>query len=127
MEYLQSMLLKQSPLSSFLACLRYGLYLYIPPPPRYALLTFSSPPTMTKTRPHHYHVDGAFLSTLTTPQPDRLSILLQFGDQAIALLDDVGILLVLVIRAVGLDDAVDAVDGAWDAVCGDEFGEVAVD
>lgn len=42
------------------------------------------------------------------------------------MLDDVGVLLVLVVRAVRLDDAVDAVDGAGDAVCCDELGEVAV-
>ena len=61
----------------------------------------------------------------TPPQPDRLAVFLQFRNQAIAVLDHIGVLLVLIVRAVGLDDAVDAVDGAGDAIGGDEFGEVA--
>jgi hypothetical protein len=51
---------------------------------------------------------------------------LQLGDKLITLLDDVRILLVLVVWSVGLDDALDTVDGARDAVCCDEFGEVPV-
>ena len=61
---------------------------------------------------------------LASSQPDSLSIFLQFRDQAISLLHDISILLVLVIRSVCLDDFVDAVDGAGNAVCGDEFGEI---
>ena len=41
------------------------------------------------------------------------------------MLDHIGVLLILIIRPVRLDDAVDAVDGAGDAVCGDEFGEIS--
>ena len=41
------------------------------------------------------------------------------------MLDHIGVLLVLIVRAVGLDDAVDAVDGTGDTIGGDEFGEVA--
>ncbi len=65
------------------------------------------------------------LPPLTPPQPHRLPILLQFRNQPVPHLDHVGILAVLVVRPVGLDDLVDAVDGAGDAVCGDEFGEIA--
>ena len=61
----------------------------------------------------------------TPPQPDRLSVFLQFRNQAIAMLDHIGVLLVLIVRAVGLDDAVDAVDGTGDTIGGDELGEVA--
>jgi hypothetical protein len=63
-------------------------------------------------------------AALATPQPHRLSVLLQLRDQLIALLHHIGILLVLVIRPVGLDDALDAVDGARDPVRCDELGEV---
>jgi hypothetical protein len=66
------------------------------------------------------------LATLTAPQPNRLTVLLQLGDKLITLLDDVRILLVLVVWSVGLDDALDTVDGARDAVCCDEFGKVPV-
>lgn len=62
---------------------------------------------------------------LTPPQPHRLAVLLEFRNKPVALLDDVGVLLVLVVGPVGLDDLVDAVDGAGDAVGGDEFREVA--
>ena len=64
------------------------------------------------------------LPSLTSSQPNSLAVLLQLRYQAIALLDDVRILLVLVVRPVGLDDLVDPIDGAWDAVCCDELGEV---
>lgn len=69
-------------------------------------------------------VFGIHLTTLATPQPDSLAVLLQLGDELIALLDHIHILLVLVVGSVGLDDALDAVDGAGNAVCGDELGEV---
>jgi hypothetical protein len=77
---------------------------------------------------HHYTPFplDADLTTLTSPQPHRLAVLLQLGNELITLLDDVGVLLVLVVWSVGFDDAVDAVDGARDAVCCDEFGEVPV-
>lgn len=40
------------------------------------------------------------------------------------MLNHIRVLLVLVVRAIRLDDAVDAVDGAWYPVTGDEFREV---
>lgn len=64
-------------------------------------------------------------SPLTPPQSHRLPVLLQFRNEPVTLLDDVCVLLVLVVGPVRLDDFVDAVDGAGDAVCGDELGEVA--
>jgi len=67
------------------------------------------------------------LPALTAPQPHRLPVFLQFCNQLVALLDHVGVLLVLVIGPVGLDDALDPVDGAGYAVRGDEFGQVPVD
>lgn len=66
------------------------------------------------------------LATLTSPQPHSLPVLLQLRDQRISLLDNVRILLVLVIWAVGFDDVVDAVDCAGNAVCGYEFGEITI-
>jgi hypothetical protein len=53
-----------------------------------------------------------------------LTVLLQLGDELVTLLDHICVLLVLVIGAVRLNNALDTVDGAWDAVCGDELGEV---
>ena len=65
-------------------------------------------------------------SPLTSPQPDGLAVLLQLGDQLVALAHHVLVLLVLVVGPVRLDDAVagDAVNGAGDAAGGDELGEV---
>lgn len=67
------------------------------------------------------------LCTLTAPQSHSLAVLLELGDQLIALLHHIVVLLVLVVRAVGLDNALagDAVDGAWDALGGDELGKIA--
>lgn len=65
------------------------------------------------------------LRPFTSPHAHRLAVLLQLGDEGVALLDHVSVLLVLVVGTVRLDDAVDAVDGAGNAVAGDEFGEVA--
>ncbi len=62
---------------------------------------------------------------LTPPQPHSLPILLQLSNQPVPLLDDIRILLILIVRPVRLDDLVDAVDGAGDAVCGYEFCEIA--
>ena len=42
------------------------------------------------------------------------------------MLHDIGILLVLVIWSICLYDPIHAINGAWYAVRGDEFGEVAV-
>jgi hypothetical protein len=64
------------------------------------------------------------LTTLASPQPDRLTVLLELGDELIPLLDHIGVLLVFVVWSVGLDDALDAIDGARDAVRGNEFGKV---
>jgi hypothetical protein len=55
-----------------------------------------------------------------------LAVLLQLGDELITLLDHVCVLLVLVVWSVCLNDALDAVNGAWDAVCSDELGEVPI-
>jgi hypothetical protein len=44
--------------------------------------------------------------------------------QSIALLNHICVLLVLVIWSVRLYYLIDAIDGAWYAVCGDKFGEI---
>lgn len=69
----------------------------------------------------------ATLCPLTSPQPHRLTVLLQLGNQLVALADDVLVLLVLVVGAVRLNDATarDAVNGAGNAAGGDELGKVA--
>ncbi len=67
---------------------------------------------------------GQNLATLTAPQPDGLTVLLQLGDELVALLDHVCVLLVLIVRSVCLDDALDTVNGAGYAVSGDETSEV---
>jgi hypothetical protein len=64
------------------------------------------------------------LATLATPQSDCLAVLLQLGDELITLLDNVAVLLVLIVGPVSFDNALDTVDGAGDAVCGDKFGEI---
>jgi hypothetical protein len=63
-------------------------------------------------------------SPLTPSQPDSLPILLQLGDQRVALLDHVGILLILVVRAIGLNDVINPVNGTGDTVGGYKFGEI---
>lgn len=69
-----------------------------------------------------------YLCSLATPQSHSLAVFLEFRDQLIALLDDVLVLLVLVVRAVRLDDALarDAVDGAGDAAACYELGQVTI-
>lgn len=52
------------------------------------------------------------LTALTAPKTHRLSVLLELGDQRITVLHHIRVLLVLVIGAIGLDDAVDAIDSA---------------
>jgi len=71
--------------------------------------------------------DPATSRPLASPQPHGLAVLLQFGDQLVALADDILVLLVLVVGPVRLNDATagDAVNGAGDAAGGDELGEVA--
>lgn len=70
----------------------------------------------------------SLLRPLTPPQADGLAVLLQLGDQLVALAHHVLVLLVLVVGPVGLDDALagDAVNGAGDTAGGDELGEVAI-
>lgn len=66
------------------------------------------------------------LRSLATPQSHGLAVLLELGDELVALLYDILILLVLVVGPVRLDDALarNAVDGAGDAAGGDELGQV---
>lgn len=64
------------------------------------------------------------LTPFTPPEPHCLPVLLKLRDQCVAMLDHVGILLVLVIWPVGLDDTVDSVDRACDPVAGDELGQI---
>src|SRR6266566_3462300 len=61
---------------------------------------------------------------LAPPQPHRLAVLLQLGNELVALAHDVLVLLVLVVGPVRLDDALarHAVDGTGDAAAGDELG-----
>lgn len=66
------------------------------------------------------------LTPLTSPHPHSLPILLQLCDQLITLFDDIIVLLVLVIRPIRLDHAVDAVDIARYAVSRDEVHEIPV-
>lgn len=75
----------------------------------------------------HYSGRTGLLSTLTAPQSHGLTVLLKFGDELIALLDHIRILLVLVVRSIRLDNALDAVNGAGDAVGRDEASEVPGD
>ncbi len=63
-------------------------------------------------------------SPLTPSQPDSLPILLQLGDQCVALLDHVGILLILVVRAIGFNDVINPVNGTGDTAGGYKFGEI---
>ena len=60
-------------------------------------------------------------------KPHGLAVLLQLGNELVTLPHHVLVLLVLVVGAVRLDDALarDAVDGAGDAAGGDEAGEIA--
>jgi hypothetical protein len=66
------------------------------------------------------------LRSLTTPQPHCLTILLQLRNQLISLFNHIVILLVLVIWPVCLDYTLSshAINGAGNAFCCDEFGQV---
>lgn len=66
------------------------------------------------------------LRSLASPQPHGLAVLLELGDELIALADHVLVLLVLVVGAVRLDDtlACNTVDGAGDAAGGDEASQI---
>ena len=79
---------------------------------------------MTRPRESSYVHGILQLTTFTTPQSHRLAVLLKLGDELIALLDHVVVLLVLVIWTVGLDDLVDAIDSAWNTICSDEVAEI---
>lgn len=78
----------------------------------------------------HYFAQLSFplppLRTLTPSQSYSLSILLELSDELIALLDNITILLVLVIRTVGLNNAFasHAINGTGNTTSGDEFGQV---
>lgn len=71
-------------------------------------------------------VDVPSLTALTSTKTHSLSILLNLGDQRITVLNHIGILLVLVIGTIRLNDTVDAVDSAGNTVVGNEFGKVTV-
>jgi hypothetical protein len=74
-------------------------------------------------------IDGpttGYLTSLASPQANRLSILLQLCDQSITVFHSIGVLLVLVIRSVRLDNTIDPVNGACDSVTGNEFGKIPV-
>lgn len=71
-------------------------------------------------------VDVPSLTALTSTKTHSLSILLDLGDQRITVLNHIGILLVLVIGTIRLNDTVDAVDSAGNTVVGNEFGKVTV-
>lgn len=63
-------------------------------------------------RPSFWLGSALHLTALTATKTNRLSIFLELGDQGIAVLDNVRVLLVLVIRSVGLDDSIHTVDRA---------------
>lgn len=65
------------------------------------------------------------LTALASPKSDGLSVLLQLGNQCISVFHNVRVLLVLVVGAVGLNDAVDSVNRACNAVARDILGEIA--
>jgi hypothetical protein len=49
---------------------------------------------------------------------------LELCNELVTLLDHIHVLLVLVVGPIGLDDALDAVNGAGNAVSGNELGKV---
>ena len=67
------------------------------------------------------------LAPFTPPQSHGLAVLLEFGDQRIAMLHHIRVLLVLVVGSVRLDNPIDSVDRARDAVAGDELGQIPAD
>ena len=68
------------------------------------------------------------LCPLATSQSHCLTILLKLSDELITLLYNIGILLVLVVRSVGFNDALSghAVNGTWDTFRCDELGQIPV-
>lgn len=67
------------------------------------------------------------LAPFASPQPHSLAILLKLGDQGITVLHHICVLLVLGVRAVRLDNAVDTVNCACDTLAGDELGEIPIE
>ena len=76
--------------------------------------------------PARYLDSFSHLCTLASPQSYCLAVLLEFRNELITLLDHIIVLLVLVIRTVGLDDALSShsVDGAWDSLSRNELCKV---
>ena len=66
------------------------------------------------------------LASLAPSQPYSLSVLLQLRDQCIAMFHHIGILLILVIRSVRLDNPVHPVNRACDTVARNEFRQIPV-
>ena len=64
------------------------------------------------------------LASFAPPQSHGLAVLLELGDQCIAVLDHIRVLLILVVGSVRLDDPVDPVDRARNAVVGNELGKI---
>ena len=68
------------------------------------------------------------LYSLATPQPHRLTILLQLCNQLVTLLHHIIILLVLVVWSVGLNNTLsgDTVDCARDPLSRNKLGQITV-
>ena len=66
------------------------------------------------------------LCPLATSQSHSLTILLKLSDELITLLYNIGILLVLVVRSVGFNDALSShpVNGTWNTFSCDELGQI---
>lgn len=67
------------------------------------------------------------LAPFTPPQSHGLAVFLEFSDQRITMLHHIRVLLVLVVGSVRLDNPIDAVDRARNAVAGDELGQIPTD
>lgn len=55
-----------------------------------------------------------------------MTVLLEFGDQSISMFHYIGVLLVLVIWPVSLNDTIDSVDGAGDSVIRNKPSKIPV-
>jgi hypothetical protein len=64
--------------------------------------------------------------SLTTSKSHSLTILLEFGNELVALLHNIIVLLVLVVWSVGFDDALSshAIDGTWNALGSNKLGKI---
>lgn len=93
----------------------------------YAVSDIVGASTVIRSHPRNLVHTKTDLCPLAAPQTHGLAVLLQFGDELITLLHYVLVLLVLVVGAVRLDDALasDAIDGAGNAAAGDELCKVA--